>query len=132
MSGNPFKQRWDTDNPEFIKLRKKQWRYVKPVNFDTHYTLKEQKKLKIFFLQGDWPDGISIKATLFLCWTPSKSKEQIGELLDFLATRRKGKDYIESVNILAALGGPRGADDSPYSFALGNEALIAEVVLGEN
>ena len=132
MSGNPFKQRWDTDNPEFIKLRKKQWRYVKPVNFDTHYTLKEQKKLKIFFLQGDWPDGISIKATLFLCWTPSKSKEQIGELLDFLATRRKGKDYIESVNILAALGGPRGADDSPYSFALGNEALIAEVVLGDN
>jgi hypothetical protein len=132
MRGNPFKSRWRSDDPDFTKQRKKKWPFVKQFHVDRSMSAKELKKLKLFFLEGEWPDGNMPGIGEFLAWTPVETTQDVEALLKYLIVEVRGKDYISMSNIyVATSGGCRVSSNSPVSYALGNEELLSNVVLGK-
>ena len=105
MGANPFKHRWNSDDPDFLKQRKRQWHFVKYHYVNRCLSAKELNKLKIFFLVGDWPDGIMPDTGPFLGWTPSKDVSDVQELLKYLSVQSRGKDYIKMAHSYASYGG---------------------------
>ena len=90
---NPFISRWKLDDPQWVKQRKKNWKYVKENLIQEGKKTKALKHFKAFYVEGiepceardSNPFQIGFGAYHRLAFTPSGTKEEVLAIIDYVS-----------------------------------------------
>jgi len=98
---NPFITRWKLDDPQWVKQRKKNWKYVKENLIQEGKKTKALKHFKAFYVEGIEPceargadpHEIRISAGHRLAFTPSSTKEEVLAIVDYVSPEYYSRCY---------------------------------------
>ena len=92
LKENPFISRWKLDESQWLKQRKKNWKYIKEKLIQEGKKTKVLKHFKAFYVdgiepceaRGSDPYQIGFTASHRLAFTPSSTKEEVLAIVDYV------------------------------------------------
>ena len=93
LKENPFISRWKLDDPQWLKQRKKNWKYIKENLLQEGKKTKALKHFKAFYIEGvepceargSDPFQMGFGAYHRLALTPSSTKEEVLAIVDHVS-----------------------------------------------